>query len=376
MEFIVNHDVFAKAVYEVSRMVPTKSHHAALSGIMIKAEAEGLEIIGCNSELMVKKKIPIQEGNSSVLQVLRNGKSVLFSKYVSEVVKKLPEDIHFTLKDNHSITIQSGEVIFNMNAYEEIEFPQFEASDSNFSIKMNGKSLLEMFVQTAFAAAKTNSRPVLSGVLMELNESVLTVGATNSNRLAVRKMPFDKVGQRSAIIPVSAVNEFIKLMGTDSEDVLIHFSDRQIVFQNQYISLTTRLIEGKYPEIRGLIPSGAIMEITMDRERLRQGVDRAAVLANESKNHTISLSVKEGSLLKITSHSNEIGKIEESQQILSHKGEIGISVSVDSQYLSDALKAIKEDHVMISFGGVMKPILIRPTDTENQMHIISPVRVK
>ncbi|WP_433750652.1 DNA polymerase III subunit beta [Falsibacillus pallidus] len=376
MEFIVNHNIFAKAISEVSRIAPNKSQHAASFGIMIKAEADGLEIIGCNLELMIKKKIPIQAGNNKVLQVLRSGKCVINSKYINEVVKKLPEDIHFILENNQSVIIQSGEVTVHMNAFDEIEFTHLDVLDSNFSINVNGKTLIEMFTQTAFAAANTNSRPVLTGVLMEINESGLTVGATNSNRLAVRKMPLDTTGRRTAIIPVSAVNECIKLMAAESGDVMVHFSDRQIVFQNPYISLTTRLIEGKYPEINGIIPSGSIMEIIMDKNRLRQGVERAAVLANESKNHTISLSVKEGALLKITSHSNEIGKIEESQHILSHKGEIDLSVAVDSQYLADTLKAIKEEQVLIRFGGTMKPILIQPVGSENQMHIISPVRVK
>lgn len=178
----------------------------------------------------------------------------------------------------------------------------------------------------------------------------------------------------SYIVPGSSLKELLKLLAhQDDSEVEIFSSDSYLVFKTKSIMLCSRLIEGNYPVVTGLIPNEAKTVIKLDAKRLLNGIDRACLFAHEWKNNNVLLEIN-GEALKISSVSSAVGKIEESQPLLEITGEHELSISVDGDFLMDALKAIREEHVLLIFSGTMRPVIIKPVSSESYIQLVSPVR--
>ncbi|WP_419394415.1 DNA polymerase III subunit beta [Cytobacillus praedii] len=286
----------------------------------------------------------------------------------------MPKDIHLKVNDKQLVTIQSDEIITTLNGFHSEEYPRLPQFDETTCIKISSMELIDIINQTSFAVSKSESRPVLTGVNLSFNENHLSCAATNSQRLAYREIPIETDVKGSFIVPSSSLNELTKLFKNEEAIIHIYITVNYIVFKSKTLSLFSRLIEGNYPNISSLLPKDAKTIIVMDTNQLLKGIDRACLFANEWKNNNVNLEIKEGSKLRISSNSTEIGKIEETQMIKMIKGEADFSISLDGSFLMDALKAIKEEEIRMSFGGPMRPVLIEPLDNPSQLHLISPVR--
>ncbi|QTC42972.1 DNA polymerase III subunit beta [Bacillus sp. V3] len=374
MELSINSECFHKAISEVSKAVSLKTPFPILTGIKITAEEDALVLIGSNSDLIIEKKIPLTIDGARVLEVKQTGSVVVTAKYISEIVKKLPGEIHVKADGKQLITLQSGEIITSLKGFPSEEYPNMPVIDESSPIRIPGTELLEMIKQTAFAVAKNESRPVLTGVNLFLKENHLTCAATNSHRLALREIKIDSNIRGSFIIPSTSLNELVKLIPGETEIIHIFLSDSYIVFKTADSSLFSRLIEGNYPNVSALIPKDSKTVITLDTKQFLKGIDRACLFASEWKNNNVHLEIINGTRLKISSTSSEIGRIEETQPFKNIEGGSELSISLDANFMIDSLKAIKEEEINISFGGSMKPILIEPVGNPSCLHLISPVR--
>ncbi|QWC21162.1 DNA polymerase III subunit beta [Bacillus haikouensis] len=374
MELSINSECFHKAISEVSKAVSLKTPFPILTGIKITAEEDALVLIGSNSDLIIEKKIPLTIDGARVLEVKQTGSVVVTAKYISEIVKKLPGDIHVKADGKQLITLQSGEIITSLKGFPSEEYPNMPVIDESSPIRIPGTELLEMIKQTAFAVAKNESRPVLTGVNLFFKENHLTCAATNSHRLALREIKIDSNIRGSFIIPSTSLNELVKLIPGETEIIHIFLSDSYIVFKTADSSLFSRLIEGNYPNVSALIPKDSKTVITLDTKQFLKGIDRACLFASEWKNNNVHLEIINGTRLKISSTSSEIGRIEETQPFKNIEGGSELSISLDANFMIDSLKVIKEEEINISFGGSMKPILIEPVGNPSCLHLISPVR--
>ncbi|MEC0299281.1 DNA polymerase III subunit beta [Peribacillus frigoritolerans] len=374
MEFKINKECFNKAISDVSHAVSIKTPIPILSGIKIVANEDGLTLLGSNSDIVIEKTIPLTIDGVTGLEVFEKGTVVLSAKYLSEIVKKLPDVIHLKLNGNQSVTIKSNEIVMNLNGLHSGEYPNLPQIDGAGYFNIPSVELLEIIKQTAFAVSKNETRPVLTGVNLSIKENKLTCIATNSHRLALRELPLESKVTGSFIIPSKSLNELTKLFNNEADIIHIFITESYIVFQANHISLFSRLIEGNYPNVSELLPKDLKTIITVDTNTLLKGIDRACLFASEWRNNNVHIDILDKSKLRISSNSSELGKIEETQSIKSIRGEAGLSISLDGSFLLDALKAIKENEVKLSFGGPMRPVLIEPSDNSSYRHLISPVR--
>jgi DNA polymerase III subunit beta len=374
MEFIVNKDCFKQAISEVSKAISVKTSFPIMSGIKITASVDHLILVGSNSDIVIEKIIPLAISGVQMLKVIETGSSVIPAKYFSEIVKKLPGDIHVKINAKQMVTLQSGEIFTTLHAFQSDEYPSLPQIDESRFLKILCTELIEMIKQTAFAVAKNESKPVLTGVHLSFKENHLFCAATDSHRLALKEVTIDSSVTGSFIVPSTSLAEIIKLLSDETGYVHIFLSDYYIVFKLNSISLFSRVIEGSFPNVSGLLPTEARTIATFDRSNLLKGIDRAILFASEWKNKNVNLEINDGMKLRISSNSSEIGKIEEYQNIQEITGETEVSISLDGTFLMDALRAIKEDKVMLSFGGSMRPVLIEPVGNASYKQLISPVR--
>lgn len=374
MEIIINNECFNKAISEVSKAVSLKTPFPILTGIKIIAEKDCLILIGSNSDIVIEKVIPLMINDVKVLEVYKTGSIVMSAKYLSEIAKKLPSDIHLKVDEKQLITIQSDEVVITLNGFNPKEYPSLPQVDEATCTKISSIKLMEIINQTVFAVSKSESRPVLTGVNMSFKENHISCAATNSHRLALRELAIETNVNGSFIVPSTSLNELTKLIKNETGEIHIYITNSYIVFKSETISLFSRLIEGNYPNISGLLPKDSKTVIILDTIQLLKGIDRACLFANEWRNNNVNLEIKDGKKIRIFSNSSELGKIEETQNIKMISGEIELSISLDGSFLMDALKVIKEEEIRLSFGGSMRPVLIEPVDNSSYLHLISPVR--
>lgn len=374
MEFIVNHKHFTQALSEVSKAISTKAIIPILSGIKITADQSGITLIASNSNIFIEKFIPSSMDDEQITTTLKAGTIVVPAKYFIEIIKKMPSDIVIKSKNEQTITIQSEEITLNLNGFPANEFPNVPQIDGHTEIQIETKQLIDAFKQTVFAVAKNESRPVLTGVHIELDHNKLICAATDSHRLAIRETLISTNMKANCIVPSATINELLKLMNSNLEFVSIYLSESHIIFTFGTTTLYSRLIEGKYPNTSTLIPNEFQTVINIDRQRMLQGVDRSSLLASEWANNNVNLEIVNESTIQISSNASQIGKISETQQIDVIQGKKQLNISFDGRFMLDALRAIKEETVTLSFSGSMRPILIEAGTQSAAIHLISPVR--
>ncbi|MED2128787.1 DNA polymerase III subunit beta [Bacillus thuringiensis] len=374
MEFIVNHKQFTQALSEVNKAISTKSLIPILSGIKITADQSGITLIASNSNIFIEKFIPVSIEDEKIATILKAGTIVVPAKYFIEIIKKMPSDIAIKSKNEQIIKIQSEEITLSLNGFPADEFPNVPLIDNHAEIKVETEQLIEVFKQTVFAVAKNESRPVLTGVHIELSNNKFICAATDSHRLAIRETRLSSDVKANCIVPSATISELLKLMNSNSEFVYIYLSESHIIFTLGTTTLYSRLIEGKYPNISNLIPNDFKTIINIDRKKILQGVDRSSLLASEWANNNVNLEIINESTIKISSNASQIGQISETQQIDAIQGEKQLNISFDGRFMVDALRAIKKETITLSFGGSMRPILIEAGEQSAAIHLISPVR--
>ncbi|WP_455661662.1 DNA polymerase III subunit beta [Pradoshia sp.] len=373
MQISIQKDYFKQAVQEVMYAISNKPTIPILSGIKVAVDVNGVTLTGGNSDIVIQRVIPAIVEEEVIVQVYKEGSAVVPGKYFSEIIKKLPGDIFIEADEALHVTVQSKEIITTMNGYDPEEYPALPPMDESSIVMVPGGELVEMVKQTAFAAAKAESRPVLSGVHISVQGSELALVATNAQRLALRRTFVETEWESACIVPSKTLLDLAKLL-QHSSSIKMAISDNYILFQSESLLLLSRLIEGNYPNIENLFPNEAKSVIASNRKNLLLGVDRASLFASEWRHNTISLAVKNGRQLKISSKSTAVGKIEEVQMIEMLDGEEELEIMLDGRYLLEALKAIKEEKVVLSFHGSIRPVLVQPFGDDKHLHLISPVR--
>lgn len=374
MEFIIDNEWFYKAISDVNKAVSLKTPFPILSGIKIIAYNDSLVLIGSNSDIVIEKVIPLTSNGVKVLEVHKAGSVVIPAKYLSEIIKKLPAKVQFRVNEKQVVTIQSGEIVTNIFGFNSDQYPKLPQIDETDYIKIPNTELIEIIKQTTFAVSKSESRPVLTGVNMSFKDNHLSFAATDSHRLALRELRLESNIHGSFIVPSASLNELTKLINNDNGEVRIYVTDNYMVFKTSSFTLFSRLIEGNYPNITGLLPKNSKTTITLDTAQLLRGIDRACLFASEWKNNNVQLEIIDGKKIKISSNSSNIGGIEETQNIKLINGETDLTISLDGSYLINALKVINEEEIRLSFGGSMRPVLIEPINNPSYIYLISPVR--
>lgn len=361
--------LFSKALSDVSKAVSSRTLLPILSGIKIVAEEVGITLVGSNSDIIIERTISVTDEK---FKIRKTGSMVVSAKYLTDLVKKLPEQIHVKA-DNNQIHIQAGAISTKLSGIDVEEYPSLPVIVGD-PIHISAEELKDAVNTTVFAAAKNEARPVLTGVNLTFAENSFTSVATDSQRLAFKKSDIQSSGEGSFVVPKSSIDELAKLVNHYSGMVEIQSAEGYIHFKTDEISFYSRLIAGHYPNTSALIPNEVKTTLVLCKETLIKGIDRACLFAGEWKNNNVVLSINEQKL-SISSGSSEMGSIEELQEIKAIEGEFDLKISVDGHFLLDALKTINDVEVKMKFYGPMKPIVIESAERKSSyLHLISPVR--
>src|SRR5699024_7104619 len=377
MKFIVQRNQLLASVQDVMKAISSRTAIPILTGMKIEAKENGIVLTGSDSDVSIESYIPAEEDGMVHVEEIEPGQIVLQARYFSEIVRKLPENtIEIIVDEQLQVTIRSGKAEFNLNGQDAEEYPHLPKLNTDDSFELPIDLLKSVIKQTVFAVSTMETRPILTGVHLKLEDHKLQFTATDSHRLASREIPVEDANTSfsSVVIPGKSLNELSKILDDTEESIDISVTDNQILFRTKHLNFLSRLLDGNYPETSRLIPEEEKTVMHVNTRDLLHTIDLASLLAKEDRNNVVRLTTLEGNTaIQISSNSPEIGHVEEEMAVDSISGE-ELKISFSSKYMMDALKAIESDEVKIAFTGAMRPFVLRPANDEPIIQLILPVR--
>ncbi|GAA0608433.1 DNA polymerase III subunit beta [Virgibacillus siamensis] len=376
MKFIIQRDQLISSVQNVMKAISSRTAIPILTGMKIEASQSGIKLTGSDSDISIESFIPAEENGIVHAEQIEPGSIVIQARYFPEIVRKLPEKtVEIETDGSLNVTIRSGKAQFNLNGQDADEYPQLPKLQTDNHFKLQTDLLKSLIKQTVFAVSTMETRPILTGVNIKLENNTLSFTATDSHRLAAREIPVNESNGSfsSIVVPGKSLNELYKILNDSDEDIEISVTNNQILFQAKHVKFLSRLLDGNYPETARLIPDQSKTTINVKTKDLSHTIDRASLLAKEDRNNVVRLTTTGENLLEITSNSPEVGQVAEEISVTSIEGE-ELKISFSSKYMLDALKAVEYDDVKIEFTGAMRPFIIKPANDNSVLQLILPVR--
>lgn len=376
MKFIIQRDQLMSSIQDVMKAISSRAAIPILTGMKVEATADGVTLTGSDSDISIESYIPVEEDGNIYVENIEEGSIVIQARYFPDIIRKLPEKtVEIQTDEQFNMMINSGSAQFNLNGQNAEEYPQLPKLQVDESFEIETNLLKSLIHQTVFAISTMETRPILTGVNIQLLNKTLNFTATDSHRLALREVPLSnaEVEFSSIVIPGKSLNELYKILSDTDETITISATNNLILFRTKNLYFLSRLLDGNYPETARLIPDQSQTTIQANTKELINTIDRASLLAKEERNNVVKLTTLENHLVEITSNSPEVGQVAEELKVHSIEGE-ELKISFSAKYMLDALKAIEHDEVTISFTGAMRPFIIRPVDNDQILQLILPVR--
>ncbi|RXJ02848.1 DNA polymerase III subunit beta [Anaerobacillus alkaliphilus] len=378
MQFVINRDYFVQSVQHVSKAISSRTTIPILTGIKIVADHEGVTLTGSDSDISIECFIPKEENDQQLVDIVQEGSIVLQAKFFTEIVKKLPSDkIEVVVQDQFATTLRSGSSVFNLNGLDPEEYPRLPQIEEDNLFQVQNDLMKNIIRQTVFAVSTAETRPILTGVNWQVENKQLICTATDSHRLAMRKAAIetniDELNFTNVVIPGKSLNELNKIIDDNNELLDIVVTENQVLFKSKNLLFFSRLLDGNYPATKNMIPDHSKTDIILETKGFLQAIERALLLSRDGKNNVVNFKTLEDGIVEITSVTPEIGRVTEKIDTKDLSGE-ELRISFNGKNIIDALKIVDSTEVKISFTGAMSPFLVRPVESDNALHLFSPVR--
>ncbi len=374
MLFSVTKDNLQRGLQIVSHVSNKQMHLPILQNVHIKADGSGVTLSTTNLEMATRVHI---RG-----KVEKQGEFTVPAKLFHDFVSLLSHDRVDAELSGAALNVSCSDTATSMNGIDASEFPLIPSVETHVKIRILGNTFKEALAQVIFSVSVNEARPELSGVLVKFNQSELILAATDSYRLSERVVPLEgDVMSRELIVPARAVHEMMRIISALKDDaeageyVEMNLSENQLVFRYGSAELTTRVIDGKYPDYRQIIPTKFRTEVVVGRQELMKAV-KTASLFSRTGIFDVSLSVfaDKG---KVTVEATEATRgRNEASCVAEVKGQDN-KITVNYRYLLDGLNAMESEGVTLKLIDGMNPCLVHPNGVSAEgMHtyLVMPIR--
>jgi DNA polymerase III subunit beta len=346
----------------VARAVSTRGSVQVLSGVLLRAEAGALELAATDMELSLRTQLDAQvEGDGAV---------VVPGKLLADLARLLPES-EVTLEyrpEEGVVQVTSGAYSSRLNTYSAEDFPRLPALDAPLH-GVDRAALLETIERVAKSASRDESRPVLTGILVRFAAGTLVMAATDSYRMSVKETTLEGAGPDfEAIIPARALQELTRI-GAAAETIELGVHENHVVFGAGDVWLTTRRIDGQFPNYQQLRPETFEVEMMLPRSELLDVVRRASVMA--LRNSPLRLRFAEGELT-ISAQTQDVGETRETLPT-PYSGE-PLEIGFNAEFLRDGIESVVADDVRIRLINPLRPGLLSG-EGEDFWYLIMPIRL-
>jgi len=367
MKFTCSQQKLSKALNIVSKAVSTRTTIPVLKGILLKSEENNLILSASDLDLSIEKAIDVN--------VIEEGSVVIPAKLFGDIVRKLPnEEILIEEEENNVIMIKPSKSEFKIIGFSSEEFPNLSNEEENINeLSFDREIFKSMISRTSFAATIDESKGVLTGVLIEIEENYINMVALDGFRMAVTRELMKNAENNNIIISAKILNEINKIISESDgeEDIKISLGQKKAFIKVDTTHIILRLLGGEFIKYRDILPKSCSTTVTISRGELIESIERASLLAKEGKNNLIRINIK-NNLLTLTSKSEE-GNVKE--EIIMEKTGEDLEIGFNSKYMLDALKVIDDEYVKIELNTSITPALIKPIEGNLYEYLILPVRI-
>jgi len=363
MNIIFDRDVLLKGLLLVQNVVEPRQTLPILANVFFETEGETVRVTATDLEVGARVGIPAR--------VMSAGSITLGARKLLEIVKELPvAPVEMKVQENSWVSLKCSGVGYRLVGLPSSDFPVVQAPDSASWVSIDARALKEMLAETSFAISHDESRYALNGVLFSFQQAELRLVATDGHRLALARRALDGGQGGSGIVPRKAVHEIARILGA-GESVRVALSGNQFALSMANFLLTSRLIEGQFPNYEQVLPRGHPTKMTLPKEVVVAALRRVSVLSEE-RTKPVKLCLSPGSM-KFVASNPELGEAEESVTA-DYSGE-EVVIGFNSRYLLDALSPIAGDQVVMELKDGTSPGVVRNVEGDDYVCVIMPMRI-
>ena len=364
MKVTCTRDELLRHLGVVSRAVSARMTVQILSGVRLAASAGRLELAATDMELSLRSSFDVEVGDEGVV--------VVPGKTFVDIVRLLPDaDVALEHRPAEgTVVLTCGTATYKLHTYNPEDFPHLPDVDKVQFVPVDRAAILETAARVGRAASRDESRPVLTGILVRFEPGKLVMAATDSYRLSVKETEVEgETPDFEAIVPAKALAELGRIAQAGDELVLGVHENNQVVFGIDGVWLTTRRIDGQFPNYKQLLPETFEHELSLPREELLEVVRRTAVMAQ--RNSPLRLRFAEGELT-ISARTQDVGEATESLPV-SFSGE-PLEIGFNPEFLREGIESVDEDELRLRLISPLRPGLIQNAEGDFS-YLIMPIRL-
>lgn len=373
MKLVLERNVLLKTLGHVQSVVERRNTIPILANVLIKAEGGALALTATDMDLEMVEKVPAT--------IAKAGARTAPAHTLYDIVRKLPDgaQVEISAPDSgNQITLSSGRSNFKLGCLPVADFPQMAEGDLQHNFTLSSNDFKTLIDRTRFAMSVEETRYYLNGIYIHTTKNkgdvnVLRAVATDGHRLARIEMPAPTQAKNipGVIIPRKTVQEIRKLLDETTSDITIALSAGKIRISFDNIILTSKLIDGTFPDYERVIPQGNDKALDVDNKTLASAVDRVATISSE-KSRAIKLSFSKGTATLSASAADAGSATEEIE--ISYKGET-IEIGFNARYLMDILAQIEGDGARFSLADSASPTIVQDVADASALYVLMPMRV-
>jgi DNA polymerase-3 subunit beta len=338
-----------------------------LSGVQLSAKAGAIELRATDMEIGLR--VPLQG------EVVREGAVVLPARLLVDVVRALSGDsVSLELRAaEQDVEIVAGSATFHIRTLRLEDFPPFPEPEGDGRVEVPGPAFVETVLKVARSASRDETRPVLTGILVSASESELRMVATDSYRLSVKETKLDEPlsGAFEANVPARALQELTRIVQqTEAERLSVSVRTNQVIFEAGGVVLSSRLIDGQFPNYRQLLPDAYEHELSLGGTEITEVVRRISLLAQ--KNAPLRLAFAEGEVT-VSARTPDVGEAQESLPV-PFQGE-PLEIGFNPEFLRDGLEAVESGDVLLKLISPLRPGLLEAADGSGFQYLLMPIRL-
>jgi len=357
-----------EAVQIVSRGVTGRSTQPVQNDVYLEATETGLRLAATDLEL-ISIEADIAVGVAEV------GSVTAPARVLSEVATALSEgDVTIAADERNSVSITCGKSHYAIQGRAGADFQRFPQIDDAIQVSMPASELSGIIRQTAFAASRDETRPILTGALFEFTNEQMQVVATDTYRLAMRKAKVDVAldAPFSVIVAARALSEVLRVVSADhSNPVGLAVGSNQIEFQVNNVKISSRLIEGQFPNYKKVVPESHERRVALSIAELEPALRRALIVARDDANRVVMRFASD--IVEIRAESQDVGRVEE--QVAAEAAGTEMEIAFNARYLIDVLEAVNVDRINIDLSGPLNPGMIRAEGHEDYLYVLMPMQI-